>query len=130
MKSLAYQALENEGENPDESNILQLVHNFTPCFQGNVETQALTVPANKFEVKKQNQSFYKEVSKTEVVKLSKAESYLKYKNDTRLEKYLCLVKNTKYRKALARFRLSYHPLMIEKGRYRNPRTLRTYMPIL
>ena len=54
------------------------------------------MPTNKFEVKKQNQSFYKEVWKSEVVKLSKTESYLKYKNDIRLEKDLCLVKNTKY----------------------------------
>ena len=55
-----------------------------------------------------------------MVKLSKAESYLKYKNDIRLEKYLLMIKNVTHRKALTRFRLSCHPLMIEKGRHRNP----------
>ena len=52
-ESLAYQAIEYEGENQDESNVLQLVHKFTPYYQVNEETQALTMPTNKFEVKKQ-----------------------------------------------------------------------------
>ena len=53
-------------------------------------------------------------------KLSKAESYLLYKGDIRLENYLFKIKNIKHRKALTRLRLSCHPLMIEKGRHRKP----------
>ena len=37
-ESLAYQALEYGGKNQDESNILQIVHKFTPSYQVNKET--------------------------------------------------------------------------------------------
>ena len=45
-----------------------------------------------------------------------------------MENYLGYIKNNKHKKALARFRLSCHPLMIEKGRHHKPpldRSLRT-----
>ena len=58
--------------------------------------------------------------KTEVAKLSKAESYLQYKFDVRLENYLVKIQNMKHRKAVTRLRLSCHPLMIEKGRHHKP----------
>ena len=61
----------------------------------------------------------------EAIKLSKAESYSLYKNSTKLEKYSNLTKNQKHRKAISRFRLSCHPLMIEKGRHQNPSLIRS-----
>ena len=75
---------------------------------------------SKKRVQKQNEAFYNQVWKTEIVKLSKAESYLRYKNSIRIEDYLTKIKNVKHRKALTRLRLSCHPLMIEKGRHQKP----------
>ena len=114
MDSLAGQALAYENENYDDDNIFHLVRKFTPFHQGNHEAVQLLT---KKGVKKQNDSFYKQVWKTEIAKLSKAESYLQYKNDIRIEEYLTKVKNIKHRKAITRLRLSCHPLMIEKGRH-------------
>ena len=58
-----------------------------------------------------NFAFYNIIWKTEIAKLSKAESYLLYKGDIRLENYPFKIKNIKHRKALTRLRLSCHPLM-------------------
>ena len=123
--SFANQALVYESENDDDNNIFQLVRKFTPFHQGTDES---TQPLNKEGVQKQNDAFYKLVWKTEIAKLSKAESYLRYKDDIRIEEYLTKMKNIKHRKALTRLRLSCHPLMIEKGRHQKnplPRSERT-----
>ena len=117
IESLANQALKHESENNDDSNIFQLVRKFTPFYQVNPETQEITEPLNKKGIHKQNDAFYNQVWRTEITKLSKAESYLLYKSDIRFESYLTKVKNVKHRKALSRLRLSCHPLMIEKGRH-------------
>ena len=49
--------------------------------------------------------------------MSKADTYRSLKYSISFEQYLCLVKNHKHRIALARQRLSSHPLLIEKGRH-------------
>ena len=50
------------------------------------------------------------MAKTELGKLSKAESYNIYKNNIKLEEYLVSVNNNKHREALSRLRLSCrHP---------------------
>ena len=116
-ESLAGQALAYEWENNDENNLLQLIRKFTQYYQGPVYP---TEQLNKRVVRKQNDEFYKQVWKTEIIKLSKAESYVKYKDNINLEDYLVKIKNHKHRKALTRFRLSCHPLMIEKGRHQKP----------
>ena len=120
LGSLVSQALDFESDNNDDSNIFQLARKFTPYYQVNQETQELIEPVNKNEVKNQNEAFYNQLWKTEIVKLSKAESYLRYKNNIRIEAYLTKIKNVKHRKALTRLRLSCHPLMIEKGRHKKP----------
>ena len=76
-------------------------------------------------MKIQSFEYYEQIWKSELIKLSKAESYSLYKNSTKLEKYLILTKNQKHRKAISRFRLSCHPLMIEKGRHQNPSLIRS-----
>ena len=114
LGSLANQALQYESENDDDSNIFQLIRRFTPFYQVNQETQRSIEPVNKYGTQNQNFAFYNLVWKTEIAKLSKAESYLLYKGDIRLENYLFKIKNIKHRKALTRLRLSCHPLMIEK----------------
>ena len=48
---------------------------------------------------------------------TKAVSFNKFKNNIALEKHLHLNFKLKHKIALSRFRLSNHPLMIEKGRH-------------
>ena len=47
-------------------------------------------------------------------------TYRRFKSHMRLEPYLTQVKDYGTRRALAKFRLSSHPLAIEKGRHKNP----------
>ena len=116
--SLANQSLNFDKELNDEINIFQLIRNFIP----NLDQDVIT---NKIKIKKWCQESFDKISKDELNKLSKSESYRLYKVNTHLEKYLYVIKNNKSRRALARFRLSCHPLMIEKGRHRNPPLERT-----
>ena len=51
----------------------------------------------------------------------KAISFVMFKRSVCIEKYLHQVNNKKNKKALSRFRLSNHSLMIEKGRHQRPR---------
>ena len=92
LGSLANQALQYESENDDDSIIFQLIRRFTPFYQVNQETQRSKEPVNKYGIQKQNFAFYNIVWKTEIAKLSKAESYLLYKGDIRLENYLFKIK--------------------------------------
>ena len=50
----------------------------------------------------------------------KALSYMLFKKNICLERYLYQVANIKHKKALSRFRLSNHVLQIEKGRHMRP----------
>ena len=49
-------------------------------------------------------------------------TYVHIKEDFQLEPFLTLVKDVKYRNAIARFRASSHHLEIERGRHTNPIT--------
>ena len=113
-ESLAYQALVYEQGLNDNSNIFQLVKRFTP-FHNIVDQHVETI--SKTKLKKQRYNYYDELWKTDLLKLSKSESYRLYKSNICIDKYLDCVKNSKHRKALTRLRLSCHSLMIEKGRY-------------
>ena len=55
--------------------------------------------------------------KGKILASTKAASFNKFKNNITLEKHLHLNFNLKHKIALSRFRLSNHPLMIEKGRH-------------
>ena len=68
---------------------------------------------------------YDNVWKNDLANSPKVISYILYKNTIKLENYMHQIKSTKHRIALARFRLSDHPLMIEKGRYMRPRIERS-----
>lgn len=48
---------------------------------------------------------------------SKLCHFVKFKTNYVVEKYICDIDNAKFRRQLARFRLSAHSLMIETGRY-------------
>ena len=50
---------------------------------------------------------------------SKLRTYALLKTEPGIEPYLSKIKNLKHRKCFSKFRLSNHPLMIEKGRHRN-----------
>ena len=49
-------------------------------------------------------------------------TYIHIKSEFKLEPYLHLVKNVKYRNAIAKFRTSSHTLEIERGRHTRPKT--------
>ena len=49
--------------------------------------------------------------------------YKTFKTDFKMEPYLLLVKNYRYRIALTKLRASSHTLQIERGRYTRPKTL-------
>ena len=55
----------------------------------------------------------------------KAITFVQFQNTIYFEKYLMEIKNISHRKAVSRFRLSNHSLMIEKGRHSRPRTERS-----
>ena len=112
---LANSALLFEQSINDECNIYQLVRNFAPNDVNNINNNINAI--TKQNVKIQSFEYYEQIWKNEVIKLSQAESFSLYKNSTKLEKYLILTKNQKHRMAISRFRLSCHPLMIEKGRH-------------
>ena len=116
-KSLASQALDLEIDLYEEDNILSLVRKYTPFYH---ENNNFLEPKDKIEVKNIVTQNYDNVWKDKIKLLSKASSFLTYKTNNELEKYLCLVKNRKHRVALSRLRLSSHQLMIEKGRHHKP----------
>ena len=116
--SLVFTALEVESESRNEpDNIFNLVDKFT-----NPNSQNIT---NKYNLKKVINATYDDIWKTEINNLSKAESYTIHKTLSKFEVYLKVVKNNKHRRALSRFRLSCHQLMIEKGRHQKPPLERT-----
>ena len=57
---------------------------------------------------------------TDMLKSSKADSYITHKHFPQFEVYFQEIKNNKHRRALTRLRLSSHQLMIEKGRHLKP----------
>ena len=75
---------------------------------------------SKYVVKKICQANYDRYWLSSLTESPKALSYVLFKGNVRLEKYLYQVKNVSDRKSLSRFRLSNHPLLIEKGRHLRP----------
>lgn len=57
--------------------------------------------------------------KNKILESRKATSFCKYKTNINLENYLGLKFNIRHRKAISRFRMSNHSLLIEKGRHSN-----------
>ena len=58
--------------------------------------------------------------KTQLESYSKSVTYRTFKDTVKFEPYLEEIKNRKHRVSMAKFRLSDHCLMIEKGRHRRP----------
>ena len=115
--SLANISLDLEISLSDENNILYLVRKFTPYFS---ETNNFLSPKNKEETKRQSRSSYHEIWVAQLAEMSKADSFVLFKNRIWLEKYTMSIKNHRHRIALSRLRLSSHSLMIEKGRHYKP----------
>ena len=76
---------------------------------------------SKFKVKKVCDDNYDRYWSRAVSESPKALSYILFKRNVCFEKYLYQVKNISHRKAMSRFRLSNHSLLIEKGRHLRPR---------
>ena len=115
--SLANISLDLEISLSDENNILYLVRKVTPYFS---ETNNFLSPKNKEEAKRQSKSSYHEIWVAQLSEMSKADSFVLFKNRIWLEKYTMSIKNHRHRIALSRLRLSSHSLMIEKGRHYKP----------
>ena len=114
-KSLAFAALEVEKESRNEAgNIFGLLDKFVDPTD---QEQDLN---NKYTLKKMINLNYDEKWKTDMLKSSKADSYITHKNFPQFEVYFQEIKNNKHRRALTRLRLSSHQLMIEKGRHLKP----------
>ena len=80
---------------------------------------------NKSQIKANVIACYKHNWKSQVRDLVNNRSlrtYVHIKEDYQLEPFLILVKDVKYRNAIARFRASSHHLEIERGRHTNPIT--------
>ena len=85
LESLAGQALSYEWENNDENNVFQLVRKFPHFYTRSNES---TEPLDKREVRKQINEHYNQIWNTEIRKLSKAESYIRYKENIIFEEYI------------------------------------------
>ena len=75
---------------------------------------------SKFQVKKICDDNYDRYWSRTISESPKALSYNLFKNNVCFEKYLSQIKNISHRKAMSRFRLSNHSLLIEKGRHLRP----------
>ena len=111
--SFANLALDFEVAIDDEKNVLSLVKQFTPYFK-EVDFFA---PKSGDEVKRSVKLTYDTFWKSELLTMSKSDTYLLIKGNVVFEKYLSTVKNSRQRVALSRLRTSSHTLMIEKGRH-------------
>ena len=58
--------------------------------------------------------------KIQVASFSKADTYRLFKDDVKFENYLSDIKSRKHRVTFAKYRLSDHCLMVEKGRHKRP----------
>ena len=112
--TLAYSAYEYEIHNDIVPNFNSYINKF------NLSDQDLYAIA-KHKVSSICQENYDRQWGIYIGKSPKAISYGTFKNTVYFEKYLHLIKSTKNRIALTRFRLSNHNLLIEKGRHVRPR---------
>ena len=69
----------------------------------------------KLRIKKNIKSIFELIWKEEILKYTKAETYITYKKYTKFEPYLHYVKNRKHRIVLTKLRLSDHNLEIKKA---------------
>ena len=116
--AIANKAISFEYTNDNSPNITKFIDKFK--LDG--------LPANtpsKYKINKICSGNYDTIWKAELALSPKADSYVLYKNINKLECYTHQIKSVKHRIALSRFRLSNHPLMIEKGRHIRPRIERS-----
>ena len=111
-------ALRYEYTNDISPNITKFVNKF--ILQGVSLDSADKPKINKMCIER-----YNEFWKKELLASPKTISYVLFKNRISMESYLYNIKSPKLRNALARFRLSNHSLMIEKGRQMRPRIERS-----
>ena len=114
--STVYAAYDYELHNDVSPNFCTFIEKFDLNLQNNV---------NKNSLKKICQDTYDRRWWEEIINSPKATSYAKFKNNVKWERYLNQVGNSKHRKSLSRFRLSNHPLLIERGRHMRPRLERS-----
>ena len=109
-------ALDFEASLCDEINVLSLARQFTPYFK----EPAFLAPKSSKEARQMVNKLYDPFWKSELVAMSKSDTYQLIKVNIEFEKYRVRVKNYQHRNALSRLRMSSHPLMIEKGRHSKP----------
>ena len=109
-------ALDFEASLCDEINVLSLARQFTPYFK----EPAFLAPKSRKETRQIVNQLYDPFWKSELISMSKSDTYQLIKVNIVFEKYRVSVKNYRHRNALSRLRMSSHPLMIEKGRHSKP----------
>ena len=78
------------------------------------------IDKSKFQVRNICDDNYDRYWSRAISESPKALSYILFKKNVCFEKYLTQIENTRHRKAISRFRLSNHSLLIEKGRHLRP----------
>ena len=114
--STVYAAYDYELHNDVNPNFCTFIEKFDLHLQNDVTKNIL---------KKICQDSYDRRWGEEISDSPKATSYAKFKSNVKWESYLNQVENSKHKKSLSRFRLSNHPLLIERGRHMRPRLERS-----
>ena len=97
-------------------------NNITPNFCRYLDNFSLEIENlisnSKLGIKKTCQENYDRFWKENILQSTKAIYFGKFKVNIRLEKHLVFNINFRHKKAISRFRMSNHTLMIEKGRHK------------
>jgi hypothetical protein len=108
--ALCYDSIIFEAENSELPNFCSFNKNF------DLDIQEL-LKKSKGDVNKICDGNYDRFWGGKIIQSTKAASFIKFKTNISIEPHLVLNFSMKHKKAISRFRLSNHPLMIEKGRH-------------
>ena len=108
--ALCYDSIIFETENSESPNFW----NFNENFNLNIKE---LLEKSKGEVNRTCDGNYDRFWGGKILESTKAASFNKFKTNIGLEPHLALNFRMNHKKAISRFRLSNHPLMIEKGRH-------------
>ena len=108
--ALCYDSSIFENQNTESPNFCKFMEKFT------LDIKELPNKSKK-EINKTCDGNYDRFWVSKISESTKAASFIMFKTNTVLEPHLALNFNVKHKKAISRFRLSNHTLMIEKGRH-------------
>ena len=109
--NLCHDALKFEKNNNETPNFCKYLHNYSLDMKN-------LLSKSKLAISKICQENYDRFWKEKILQSSKATYFCKFKLSIGLEKHLKFNFNIRHKKAISRFRMSNHTLMIEKGRHK------------